>query len=150
MRPRPLQPAWAHTSRDQVARLGVEYPQVAPVDDTIFAQASDLENVCDAPGTVGPEAAHDYQIEVLGDHLADGVRVDALGGELGEGPELTKRPTRRVRVEGSETLVARCRGKKPIERFGAAALGDHQDIRSEPQGCAHQIPIRARPGTFDV
>src|SRR5712691_10134363 len=92
MRPRPLQPAWAHTRRDQVARLGVEYPQVAPVDDAIFAQASDLENVRDASGTVGPKAAHDYQIEVLGDHLADGVRVDALGGELGEGPELTKAP----------------------------------------------------------
>src|SRR5712671_5045169 len=86
MPPRPLEPAWAHTRRDQVARLRVEYPQVAPVDDAIFAQASDLENVCDAPGTVGPEAAHDNQIEVLGDHLADGVRVDALGGELGEGP----------------------------------------------------------------
>src|SRR5437667_11823237 len=104
----------------------------------------------DAPGTVGPEAAHDHQIEVLGDHLADGVRVDALGGELGEGPELTKRPTRRVRVEGSQALVASCRCKKPIERFGAAALANYQDIRSEPQGGAYQLPIRARAGTFDV
>src|SRR5438067_6423670 len=134
MRPRPLQPAWADTSRDQVARLGVEHPQVAPVDDAIFAQAGDLENVRDAPRTVGPEAAHDNQIEVLGDHLADGVRVDALGGELGEGPELAKCPTRRVRVERSKALVASCRSKKPIERFGAAALANYQDIRSEPQG----------------
>src|SRR5438094_8858378 len=101
MRPRPLQPAWADTSRDQVARLGVEYPQVAPVDDAIFAKAGDLENVRDAPRTVGPEAAHDDQIEVFGDHLADGVRVNALGGELGESSELTKRSTRRVRVESS-------------------------------------------------
>src|SRR5579859_3931421 len=108
MRPRPLQAAWADTGRDQVARLGVEYPQVAAIDDAILAQASDLENVRDAPGTVGPEAAHNYQIEVLGDHLADGVRVDALGGELGKRPKLTKRPTRRVRVEGAEALVARC------------------------------------------
>jgi len=96
MRPQPLQPARAHTRRHQVASLGVEYPQVAPVDDAIFAQAGDLENVRDAPRTVGPEAAHDNQIEVLGDHLADGVRVDTFGGELGEGPELTKGPTRRV------------------------------------------------------
>src|SRR5258708_6671994 len=144
---RPLQPAWSHPRRVQVARLGVDYPQVAPVDDSMFAQASDLENVCDAPRTVGPEAAHDYQIEVLGDHLADGVRVDALGGELGEGPELAQSPPGRVGVEGSEALVARCRGKKPIERFGAAALADHQDIRSEPQGGAHQLSIRARAST---
>ena len=150
MRPRPLQPAWAHTRRDQVARLGVEYPQVAPVDDAIFAKAGDLENVRDAPCTVGPEAAHDHQIEVLGDHLADGVRVNALGGELGESPELAKGPPRRVRVQGSEALVARCRRKKPIERFGAAALANHQDIRSEPQGGAHQLPIRACASAFDV
>src|SRR5438132_14222495 len=129
MRPQPLQPAWAHTRRNHVARLGVEYPQVAPVDDAIFAQSSDLENVRDAPRTVGPEAAHDYQVEVLGDHLADGVRVDALGGELCEGPELPKRPARRVRVEGAEALMARCRGKKRIERIGAAALANHQDMR---------------------
>src|SRR5258708_25810775 len=149
MRRGAVQRGGAHTSRDGVAGLGVEYPQVAPVDDAIFAQASDLENVRDAPGTVGPEAAHDYQIEVLGDHLADGVRVNALGGELGEGPELTKRPTRRVRVEGSEALVARCRGKKPVERFGAAALANYQDIRSEPQGGEHQIQLRARASSFN-
>src|SRR5712692_2234099 len=124
MRPQLLQAAWAHTRRDQLARRGVEYPQVAPVDDAIFAKAVDLENVRYAPRTVGPEAAHDHQIEVLGDHLANRVRVNALGGELGEGSELTKRPTRRVRVESSEALVARCRGKKPIERFGAAALAN--------------------------
>jgi len=53
-------------------------------------------------------------------------------------------------VEGSKALVARCRGKKPIERFGPAALANHQDIWSEPQGRAHQLPIRARAGTFDV
>ena len=87
----------------------------------------------DAPRTVGPEAAHDHQIEVLGDHLPDGVRVDTLGRELGESPELAKGPARRVRVEGSKALVASCRGKQPIERFGGAALANYLDIRSEPR-----------------
>ena len=65
----------------------------------------------------------------------------AYDGLTREPPELRERRT---------GLVASCRGKQPIERFGAAALANYLDIRSEPQGGAHQLPIRACASAFDV